>query len=276
MKNYRYLFFILLVLAGFCFSAFAQTVNISPPDIDITFDKEPVVVKQVQPVYPASMLEGGWEATVYVKAFITIDGAVADTRSEKVQIKAIRTGENETSQQEKQTDGKAFEESALAAVHKWKFFPAQMQGKPVAVWVTIPFKFKLSGEEKKTSTKDSDDAAMEKSIESIKTVIENILKGKEIEDAKKYIGKNTSLIYNTKTVNLLSVLNGEQKDVHLTEGKKIHQRVNFNIKITDQGSSALIVLNSELLKGKNKRVHSIFLSRDQSKEWKITHWHVSF
>jgi outer membrane biosynthesis protein TonB len=26
---------------------------------------------------------------------------------------------------------------------KWKFKPAMMDGKPVAVWVTIPFKFKM-------------------------------------------------------------------------------------------------------------------------------------
>jgi len=58
-----------------------------------------------------SSLYSGW-------CFITVDGTVVDARGEKIQIKAIRTGENDASLQEKQTDGKAFEESALAAVHQ--------------------------------------------------------------------------------------------------------------------------------------------------------------
>jgi|WetSurMetagenome_2_1015567.scaffolds.fasta_scaffold11754_3 hypothetical protein len=275
MKKNIVIFFGLFALAGFGFSTFAQTNTIPPPDTDIAFDKGPTVIKQVQPVYPPSMLDGGWEATVYVKAFVNIDGTVADARSEKIQIKAIRTSKDDTSPQEKQTDGKAFEESALAAVLQWKFTPAQMQGKSVAVWVTIPFKFKLDGKDKKPSIKDSDDAEMEKSIESIKTVIENILRGKEIEAAKKYIEKNASLIYNTKMVNLYSVLNGEQKDVRLTEGKEAHC-VFFNIKINDGGNSAIILWNTELPKKKNKRIHSIVLTKGHAKEWKIIHWHVSF
>jgi len=274
MKNHICLFFSLIVLAGFSISLFAQTKNIPLPDTDIAFDKGPAVIKQVQPVYPASMLEGGWEAIVYVKAFIDLDGSVKEAKSEKIQIKSIRTDKKDTSPQEKSTDGKAFEESALSAVYQWKFTPAQMQGKPVAAWITIPFRFKLSKKETKPE-EEANRAKTEKLNESIRIAIENILRGTEIEKAKKYIGKAALLIYNTKTLNLYSVLNGEHKDVRLTEGKEV-QCVNFNIKITDGGSSALIVLTSERPKGKNKRVHSIILSKSTSNEWIILNWHVSF
>jgi hypothetical protein len=150
-----------------------------------------------------------------------------------------------------------------------------MQGKPVAVWVTIPFRFKLSSKETKPE-EEADNAESEKKMESIKTTIENILKGTEIEKAKKSVAKGALLIYNTKTENLYSVLNGEHNDIQLIEGKEAKGRIKFNFKITDGGKSALIVCNSELPNGKNKRIHSIFLSKTAENMWKITHWHVSF
>jgi hypothetical protein len=52
--------------------------------------------------------------------------------------------------------------------------------------------------------------------------------------------------------------------------------VEFNINITGQGDSALIVWSSESPKGNNKRIHTILLSKNQKKDWKIIHWHVSF
>jgi hypothetical protein len=63
--------------------------------------------------------------------------------------------------------------------------------------------------------------------------------------------------------------------VHLKEGKEA-QCVDFNINITGQGATALIVWSSESPKGKNKRIHTILLSKNQKKDWRIIHWHVSF
>jgi len=268
-----FLLFSIITLIGFVISTFAQIKNIPSPDKDILHDKEPAVIKQISPTYPASMLEGGWEATVYVKAFIDVDGTVAEARSEKIQLKEIKTDKSDTEPKEKRVDGKAFEESALAAVNQWKFSPAQMEGKPVAVWVTIPFKFKLSSE-KKTSFKDSDDAEMEKISEAIKTNIENILKGTEIEKAKHFVSKSALLVYNKETYNLYGVLNGEYKNIHLTEDKE-SQCVFVNIKINDDKSSALIIWKSSVSKGKKERIHSIVLTKTSSYEWKIFHWHVS-
>jgi TonB family protein len=263
----------LLVMSGLLLSAQAQTKRIPPPDKDIPHDKEPVLVKQVQPVYPASMLSGGWEAVVYLRAFIDVDGNVVESRSEKIQINVTKTSSKTDESVEQKGQGKAFEEAAYTAVKQWKFSPAQLQGKPVAAWITIPFRFKMNSEEAKPE-EAANRAEMEKGIESIKTVIENILKGSGIENAKKYVGKGALLIYNTKSVNLLSVLNGEQKGVSLTEGKN-QQNVNFNINLTDD-RNAVVVLTVDVSKSKNKRVHSILLSKGAAKEWKIIHWHVSF
>ena len=39
--------------------------------------------------------------------------------------------------------GRKIDEAALAAAQKWVFTPALRQGKPVTVWVSIPFRFRL-------------------------------------------------------------------------------------------------------------------------------------
>jgi hypothetical protein len=222
------------------------------------------------------MLRGGGEAIVYMKAFIGVDGNVIEAKSEKIQVTAdnIIIDNNDKSAGQK-TDGKAFEEASYNAVKQWKFSPAQMQGKPVAVWVTIPFKFKLNEEEKKTSINDSDYTEMEKITELIKTNIENILKGTETEKAKRFVDINALLVYNKETVNLYSVINGEHKNIHLMEDKE--SRCTFmKMNISDDKSSALVVWKSRFSKGKKERIHTIVLLKNKAKGWQISHWHVSF
>ena len=262
MRNIIFTF----IISIFCISVPmpSQTKDDSSSQAETIFDKAPVPIKRVEPKYPESMLKDSWEMNVYLKVFVDIEGNVSSTKIEKLDGSSPNELQGD---QEVAAAKKEFQEAACTAVKQWKFSPAQMQGKPVEVWVTIPFRFKLSTVETAPET--------EKSIEAIKMVIENILKGTEIEKVKKYVGKHALLIYNTKSVNLLSVLNGEQQGIHLMEGKE-SKNLNFNINIADGGNSALIILNSELSNGKNKRIHSIVISKNSAKEWKITNWHVSF
>lgn len=274
MKHITFILTALIALGVLQNETFSQTKKTAESSIELPFDKAPEVQKQVHPKYPASMLEGGWEATVYVKAYIETDGSVADAKSEKIQISVIKSAEKPDAAAEQKTDGKAFEEAALAAVKQWKFSAAQMKGKPVAAWVTIPFRFKLSAD--KVSPKQEEKRAeMEKTVETLKSAIENILQGKELDQAKKYISPNASLVYNTEQVNLYSIVNGENNKIQLKEGKE-SQCINFNVNIAGEGSSMLLVWTSEHPKGKNKRVHSITLAKNPSHEWKIIHWHTSF
>jgi len=273
MKKNIYILAGLMAISWLICTLHAQDNN--PPAPDIPHDKEPIVVKRVNPVYPESMLRGGGEAIVYMKAFIGVDGSVIEAKSEKIQVTAdnIIIVNNDKSAGQK-TDGKAFEEASYNAVKQWKFSPAQIQGKPVAVWVTIPFKFKLNEEEKKTSINDSDYAETEKITELIKTNIENILKGTEPEKAKRFVDINALLVYNKETVNLYSVLNGEYKNIHLTEDKE--SRCTFmKMNISDDKSSALVVWKSSFSKGKKERIHTIVLLKNKAKGWRISHWHVS-
>jgi len=273
MKKKSAILTCLMAIAGLIFTIHAQTKSIPPPDKEIPYDKEPAMVTRVEPKYPENMLSGGWEATVYMKAFIDVNGNVIEAKGEKIQVTTIKSGDKDDKNTGNKMDGKAFEDASYQAVKQWKFSPAQMQGKPVAVWITIPFRFKITGE-KKTSVKDSDKAEMEKSTDMIGTLIENILKGKEIEKTKQFVSINATLVYNTKIVNLYSVINGENKNIHLT-GDKDSKCVNMNINITNDNSTAIVLWKSSNSQGKKERVHSILLTKTPSNEWKITHWHVS-
>ncbi|MFZ1977564.1 MAG: energy transducer TonB [Bacteroidota bacterium] len=266
MKKKTYIVAFLTLMTGVFCTVTGQSNNFPPPDENIPHDKEPVIVNSVNPQYPPSMLSGGWEANVYIQALIDVNGNVTETRSERIEVFSTRTAEKTDKPGEQKVQGKAFEEAVYTAAKQCKFSPAQMQGKPVAVWVTIPFHFKL---------KESGHADLEKNSDSIQTIIENIFQGTDIEKSRSHIGKSALLIYNTRTVNLLSVLNGEQKDVHLVE-KRDKQNVNCNININDGNDMAVVEWTSELPKGKSKRIHTIVLSKSTENTWKIVRWHVSF
>ena len=44
------------------------------------------------------------------------------------------------------SDAEIFNQASIDAAMKWKFSPAILKGKPVAVWVTVPFKFRLNND----------------------------------------------------------------------------------------------------------------------------------
>ena len=94
------------------------------PDPFTPFEKSPVPVVDPAPQYPEIPLRAGIEGTVWVKIWVTKEG-----KTKKAEV--VRT------------DSELFNEAAIDAAMKWVFTPAVMNNGPVAVWVTIPFKFKL-------------------------------------------------------------------------------------------------------------------------------------
>jgi protein TonB len=94
-----------------------------PPDF-VPVEKTPVVVKEVKPVYPDLAQRANMEGTVWVKIWVDKEGKA----KKAVVIKS---------------DAEIFNEAAVNAAIQWVFTPAIMNNGPVAVWVAIPFKFKL-------------------------------------------------------------------------------------------------------------------------------------
>jgi TonB family protein len=75
------------------------------------------------PVYPDSARAAGIEGEVMVRALVGSDGHVL-----RVEVQASVPG---------------LDAAALAAVKKWRFKPATVDGKPRAVWVGVPVRFRL-------------------------------------------------------------------------------------------------------------------------------------
>jgi protein TonB len=97
----------------------------APPDF-VPYEKEPTVVKKVEPKYPDLALRAGLEGNVFVKVWVDKEGKVRKV----VLLKS---------------DAPIFEEAATTAAKQWIFTPAVMQKGPVSVWVSIPFRFRLTG-----------------------------------------------------------------------------------------------------------------------------------
>ena len=97
----------------------------APPDF-VPYEKEPTVVKRVEPKYPDLALRAGLEGNVFVKVWVDKEGKVRKV----VLLKS---------------DAPIFEDAAISAAKQWVFTPAVMQKGPVSVWVSIPFRFRLTG-----------------------------------------------------------------------------------------------------------------------------------
>jgi protein TonB len=100
-----------------------QKMEQEPPDF-VAVEKQPQPIKNPGPVYPEQARNDGIEGTVWVKIWVDEHGNAR---------KAVIL----------RTDAEVLNQATIDASMKWKFKPAMMDGKPVAVWVTIPFKFKM-------------------------------------------------------------------------------------------------------------------------------------
>ena len=95
-----------------------------PKPNDFVFtERLPMPIARVKPEYPQIARDAGMEGKVVVRLLVGVDGQV-------------RRAEIETS-------SAMFDADALAAARRWTFTPALTDGKPVMVWVRVPFDFRL-------------------------------------------------------------------------------------------------------------------------------------
>ena len=95
-----------------------------PPDTFVAFEQPPVAVKPIVPTYPEMARKAGLEGMVVIYALIDKEGRVRDAQ--------VRKGL-----------GGGLDEAALEAVKRTPFTPAIQNNRPVAVWMSIPIRFKL-------------------------------------------------------------------------------------------------------------------------------------
>ena len=97
----------------------------APPEEFTPVQKEPAVVKKVEPRYPELAVRGGLEGKVWVKIWVDKEGKAK-------QVVVLKS------------DAEIFNEPAIEAAKQFVFTPAYMNNGPVSVWVSVPFKFKLA------------------------------------------------------------------------------------------------------------------------------------
>jgi protein TonB len=106
-----------------------QDIQISdedaPPADFVPVEKEPEIVKKVEPKYPELAMRAGLEGKVWVKIWV-------DKEGKPKQVVVLKS------------DAEIFNEPAIEAAKQFLFTPAYMNNGPVSVWVSIPFRFKLA------------------------------------------------------------------------------------------------------------------------------------
>lgn len=96
-----------------------------PPADFVPYEKEPQIVKKVEPKYPELAMRAGLEGKVIVKIWVDKEGKVK-------QVVVLKS------------DAEIFNDPAVEAAKQFVFTPAYMNNGPVAVWVSFPFRFKLT------------------------------------------------------------------------------------------------------------------------------------
>jgi TonB family protein len=106
-------------------SASGVTDQETPPPDQLAVDKEPTLLKKVEPVYPELAKKAGLEGKVWVKIWV-------DTEGKPKQVVVLKS------------DSDVFNQVTIDAAKQFLFTPAYIKDKPVAVWVSVPFRYALA------------------------------------------------------------------------------------------------------------------------------------
>ena len=131
----------------------ASVIDEQDPQENIQVDKMPKPVTPVSPKYPESAKKLGVEGMVWLKLVVNEEGNPTKINVVKSNILNDKPDAAKIDLSKEVTDALTdLQNAAIEAAKQWKFTPAVLNGKPIKVWVTVPFKFKLDSghkEEKK-------------------------------------------------------------------------------------------------------------------------------
>ena len=77
------------------------------------------------PVYPALAKARHWEGVTLLRIEVLVDGRVG-------RVELARSSGHQM-----------LDESAIKAVHRWRFHPAKLGGTPITCFINVPVRFKL-------------------------------------------------------------------------------------------------------------------------------------
>ncbi len=219
---------------------------------NLLVDVQPSVIKRVEPVYPGEALAKGSEGKVWLKILV-------DTGGKPAQVEVLKS-ENEY-----------FDQASITAARQWVFSPAMKDNKPVAVWITLPFKFKLADKEGGSNARGASPQGSHQAEELMKK-IDMFFSGDR--SARGSIQPEAYLVDGTRFVSLQDAVFGKENGKCFA-GESKRQKAFTKLTMADDGSSAMLVLRTENAKKGDPRWHTIAWSREKGGEWKVTHWHAS-
>jgi periplasmic protein TonB len=102
-----------------------QDLVVNRPNTPALVDQLPEPIRRVEPRYPDLAREAQVEGMVVVNVLVAKDGRVQEVQLHPtIHVPMLDL-------------------AALEAARQWMFEPALMNGRPVAVWVALPFRFRL-------------------------------------------------------------------------------------------------------------------------------------
>jgi TonB family protein len=139
----------------------------------------PEIITQTKPEYPTEASKNKIEGRVWIKLKVGTNGIPSSV----VVVKSSNP---------------IFDEAAVTAAKQYKFSPAKQDGKPVAVWVVIPFKFELAQEKKQQKVEQKcysiNPEKMPSIIGGMKSVYKKLIYP-ELAKTEKIEGKVTVKVY---------------------------------------------------------------------------------
>jgi len=100
------------------------------PGAMVEYEKAPEMIEAAKPYYPEAAQQAGVTGKVYVKVLVDKEG---------IPKKAVVL----------KSESELFNESAVDAAMKSRFTPAIQDGKPIAVWIVLPYSYALGDNKKK-------------------------------------------------------------------------------------------------------------------------------
>lgn len=231
-----------------------QTDTTKPPADFVPVDKAPVVVAKSEPAYPTLAIKAGIEGTVWVKIWVDKTGKPRDV--------VILKSEQEI-----------LNKPAVDAAQKFRFTPGYIKDKPVDVWVSVPFKFKLA--EKREVNKTVTDTAGRDLPEEVTRFVRNVLEGgsPDTGSVSRFVAERAQAIAGGYLKPLAQALEEQRSGKQSIEQSR--RLVVFCAGGTSEdGHSGYIVARTES-RGKETRphYHTIVIQQDAAGDWKIIHWH---
>jgi TonB family protein len=220
----------------------------APPD-SVFVDVQPVIRKKAEPVYPKLAIAAGIEGKVTVRFWVDTKGNVHD-------VMVV------------QSDHEVLNQTTIDAARQFEFDPATARGKPVSMWVTVPFKFKIADK-----TDGADLRSLPVSLQGAIGCITTILSGEDVTKCKSAITPDAYAVIGRRYMPLADAIErrGTAKGLPDERGWELSM---VRTVMDDGAELATLLLRTVQKKSGAYRFHTVVCVRTGEGEWKIRHWHA--